>query len=260
MRGRRRAAWRSVARWWLAAALASGAPAARAQATPPPPSFRWWTPQDTRYGIAALAAVVVTGAFDAKLQSRIAFAGGDPANRLADAVQPFGTPIVWAPALLLAAGAGHVSGHRDWTSASVRIAVSGVVAAAADGALKLAFGRARPSESPDDPYDFKPFSGQVSFPSGHATLAFAMAAVISHETGSRWVPWVGYPLAGLVGWSRVHDNEHWTSDVVAGAALGAWVAVKSDDWLRARRGATGAVEPFVGASGRSLDVGLERRF
>jgi len=47
---------------------------------------------------------------------------------------------------------------------------------------------------------------------------------------------------------------------VAGAALGAWVAVESDDWLRARRGATGAVEPFVGASGRSLDVGLERRF
>lgn len=259
MRSRVRAACRSVAPWWLAAALASGAPAVRAQAVPPT-SFAWWTPRDTRIGIATLAAVVLTGAFDARLQDRIAFAGGDPANRLADAVQPFGTPLVWAPALLVAAGAGHVSGHRDWTSASVRIAVSGVVAAAADGALKLAFGRARPSESPDDPYDFKPFSGQVSFPSGHATLAFAMVAVISHETGSRWVPWVGYPLAGLVGWSRVHDNEHWTSDVVAGAALGAWVAVKSDDWLKSRHGAFSATVPFVVASGRSLGVGFERRF
>jgi membrane-associated phospholipid phosphatase len=87
-----------------------------------------------------------------------------------------------------------------------------------------------------------------------------MAAVISHETGSRWVPWVGYPLAGLVGWSRVHDNEHWTSDVVAGAALGAWVAVKSDDWLRSRHWPAVAMEPLVIASGRSLDVGFERRF
>src|SRR6185369_11905760 len=174
-------------------------------------------------------------------------------------VRPLGTPIVWAPALLAVAGAGVISGHRDWTSAGVRIAVSGVIAVAADGALKLTFGRARPSESPDDPYDFKPFSGHESFPSGHTTVAFAMAAAISNETGSRWVPWLAYPLAGLVGWSRVHDNEHWSSDVVAGAALGAWVAAKSDDWLRARHGA-GSTAPFVFLSGRSLDVGFERRF
>lgn len=48
------------------------------------------------------------------------------------------------------------------------------------------------------------------------------------------MPWVVYPIAGLVAWSRVHDGKHWTSDVVAGAALGAWTAAKTHDVMRER--------------------------
>jgi membrane-associated phospholipid phosphatase len=36
----------------------------------------------------------------------------------------------------------------------------------------------------------------------------------------RWVPPVAYGLATLVGLSRIYDNAHWASDVMAGAAIG----------------------------------------
>ena len=59
------------------------------------------------------------------------------------------------------------------------------------------------------------------FPSNHATTAFALASTISaHYPRARW--WV-YGLAAGVAAARVQNNAHWTSDVVAGAAVGTFV-------------------------------------
>ncbi len=38
--------------------------------------------------------------------------------------------------------------------------------------------------------------------------------------GRRWVPWVAYGLATLVGFSRISLQAHFPSDVFAGAVLG----------------------------------------
>ncbi|MDE3084189.1 MAG: phosphatase PAP2 family protein, partial [Verrucomicrobiota bacterium] len=46
--------------------------------------------------------------------------------------------------------------------------------------LKYSIGRARPNET-DEAYRFRPFSGKDSFPSGHATQAFAVASVIAAD-------------------------------------------------------------------------------
>jgi membrane-associated phospholipid phosphatase len=60
-----------------------------------------------------------------------------------------------------------------------------------------------------------------SFPSGHAIGAFAMATVIAERYRQhRWVPWVAYGLAGLVGFSRISLQAHFPSDIFAGAILG----------------------------------------
>ncbi|MDX5396302.1 MAG: phosphatase PAP2 family protein, partial [Hymenobacteraceae bacterium] len=36
----------------------------------------------------------------------------------------------------------------------------------------------------------------------------------------KYIPVLAYSTATLVGLSRIHDNMHWTSDVLAGAAVG----------------------------------------
>lgn len=79
--------------------------------------------------------------------------------------------------------------------------------------LKIAVRRDRPPETDGTQ------SNTFSFPSGHATLTFACATVLQQHLGYKWgVP--TYTVASYVAMSRLHDNRHFASDVVFGAALG----------------------------------------
>jgi membrane-associated phospholipid phosphatase len=89
-------------------------------------------------------------------------------------------------------------------------------------AIKVVAGRSRPSET-SAVADFHPFSGGPSFPSGHATRAFAVAAVISNHYDETWVTCSSYTLASLVGVARSYHDAHFASDVLAGALIGTWV-------------------------------------
>jgi membrane-associated phospholipid phosphatase len=56
-------------------------------------------------------------------------------------------------------------------------------------------------------------------PSGHATVTFAAATVLQQHLGYKWaIP--TYLVASYVAMSRLHDNRHFASDVVMGAATG----------------------------------------
>jgi membrane-associated phospholipid phosphatase len=60
-----------------------------------------------------------------------------------------------------------------------------------------------------------------SFPSGHTIAAFSVATVVAERYRShRWVPWVAYGVAGVIGFSRLTTQAHFPSDVFLGAALG----------------------------------------
>jgi membrane-associated phospholipid phosphatase len=62
-------------------------------------------------------------------------------------------------------------------------------------------------------------SNGYSFPSGHAAMMLATATVIQRRHGFRWaVP--AYGLATYVAMSRLHDNLHYLTDIVSGAAVG----------------------------------------
>ena len=58
-----------------------------------------------------------------------------------------------------------------------------------------------------------------SFPSGHASATFATAAVLERHLGYRGA-WPTIAIASYVAASRLHDNVHYLSDVLFGAALG----------------------------------------
>ena len=61
--------------------------------------------------------------------------------------------------------------------------------------------------------------GRFGFPSFHAASCFSIAAVVEEYEGLPTALPV-YTLAGLVGWSRIDEQDHDLSDVVFGAALG----------------------------------------
>lgn len=90
--------------------------------------------------------------------------------------------------------------------------------------LKRFFGRARPIQD-EGSHSFHPLNGRFeSFPSGHATNAFAFATAIAGHYDGWVVPTIVYTLATGVAASRVNDHVHFPSDVVAGALIGHAVA------------------------------------
>ena len=278
LRRMRRWWWSGRHGWWSTCLVLGGLIAARpasAAASPPTAdgSTQAWTvgegidaaparprPLLTRpdllYGLASGAATVATVFNDRWLTEESTESQSRGEHRLALLVQPLGNLVLAGPALALVYGAGRLSGHPHLSQAAVRIGLCVAAAGTCTSALKQCFGRARPEQSPDEAWNLRPFSGHESFPSGHAALAFATASAITVEASAKWVPWVAFPLAALVGWSRVHDDEHWTSDVVAGAALGAWTARKTEMVLRDRETHRSRVSVFVCPSDRETLAGI----
>jgi hypothetical protein len=83
-----------------------------------------------------------------------------------------------------------------------------IMAEALFNPIKLATQRLRPNGS-----------DHLSFPSGHSSITFATATVIERHLGWRKAA-LAYLVATYVATSRLHDNDHWLSDVVFGAAVG----------------------------------------
>lgn len=63
-------------------------------------------------------------------------------------------------------------------------------------------------------------AGSHSFPSGHASSAFAFATSISLAYPKWYVIAPSFAWAGLVGYSRMHLGVHYPSDVLVGALIG----------------------------------------
>ena len=59
-----------------------------------------------------------------------------------------------------------------------------------------------------------------SFPSGHASLTWAGAAVIAHEYPKRWVQLLTYGTATAVSFTRYSGRAHFPSDLLVGSTVG----------------------------------------
>jgi membrane-associated phospholipid phosphatase len=132
---------------------------------------------------------------------------------------------------------GRSAGNRRAEALGLHSVESILLAGALGGGLKILAGRQRPFADIKNPYNFQLWRGfrdynYQSFPSGHTTAAFAFASTLTRESQFWWphatwyVGTVFYGGASLVGISRMYNNQHWASDVMAGAALGTIVGLK----------------------------------
>ena len=112
------------------------------------------------------------------------------------------------------------------------IAVPGIFVAI----VKRMIGRERPWVPNHDIWHYIPFDWRAdyaSFPSGHATTAFAAAVAI----GAIWPkarPYLWF-YAIVIAASRIIVSAHHPSDVAAGAIVGAFGAIFVRNWFAARR-------------------------
>lgn len=156
---------------------------------------------------------------------------------------------------------GHF-GHDENAHATAMdgVAASIIASGVITPVLKYAVGRARPNRATHT-FQFKPFGGGESFPSGHTTQAFAVASVIAEHYPNWPTRLVAYGLAGMVGYSRIEQNAHFASDVVAGAIIGTTVGLhitkRHDEHLNSHAPQT-SYAPFV--SGRTTGLMVQREF
>jgi membrane-associated phospholipid phosphatase len=138
--------------------------------------------------------------------------------------------------------AGRLSHDRNMAELGLYGSEALLVTEVATRAIKGVAGRARPYVTGGDrPGSFELFRGigdndYQSFPSGHSATAFAAAAVLTAEARDWWphahyyVGTVVYGGAALVALSRMYNNKHWASDVMAGAAIGTFAGWKVVRW------------------------------
>ncbi len=160
----------------------------------------------------------------------------------------FGDPVVQVPVLLGAYAYTLHQQDEDGHDVMGTLISAYILDSAATVAVKVIANTDRPSDEWND--------GKFGFPSFHTSSSFAMAAVLDEYYGlEAGLP--AYALAGLIGWSRIDEQDHDLSDVVFGAALG-YVIGKSvaqrhlDGDSRVR--ILPYTHPTEGASGLMLDV------
>jgi membrane-associated phospholipid phosphatase len=96
--------------------------------------------------------------------------------------------------------------------------------------------------------------GTYSYPSGHTSTAFTIAGVVYKDLGPIWgIP--AFVAASYVGLSRLQENKHYLSDVVAGAVLGSYISFKIS--CRHRQGASYHIAPIAGSRRHGISFRYE---
>lgn len=142
--------------------------------------------------------------FDDEVQDAIA----DKATGVGDVGDAIGDRFVVTGAIVGLFVLGQVTPDSRFRQVMFDLAQGLIINGVITTALKRSFGRQRP--------DSTSFS---SFPSGHTSSLFSLTTILARHFG----PKVGIPAlatATFVAVSRVEDNEHFLSDIVAGGTVG----------------------------------------
>lgn len=120
--------------------------------------------------------------------------------------------LQYAPAgVMLGLKISGYEGRSEWGRMLVSDAFSAAIMAGTVNGMKYSIARMRPDGS-----------RRNSFPSGHTATAFLTATMLHKEYGWKdpWLSIGGYTAAAVTGLSRILNNRHWLTDVIAGAGIG----------------------------------------
>jgi len=178
-----------------------------------------WKAQDfERFGAFA-ASLGILIATDEDTYRAIQERRSATTDDISKATTDFGAGYAWGISGALIAG-GLLTKNPDMRDTGRDALEAAAFASLFTSILKPVFGRERPNQS-DGQTIFHGFDNRYkSFPSGHATTAWAVASVIAMRTDGWIVPTVAYTLATMVAFDRVNDRAHFVGDVFAGAVIG----------------------------------------
>ena len=137
----------------------------------------------------------------------------------------FGAAYTVGPAMIALALVGAARGDTRMRETGMLATEAVADTYLVSSALKMATMRERPDEGTGAGRFWKGsgafWNTGSSFPSGHAMQVWAVASVVAHEyPRPRIIPIAAYSVAAMVMASRVAQQRHFASDVVAGAAAG----------------------------------------
>lgn len=185
--------------------------------------------------VAALIASGATRAVDLATTIALQSVASFPLDLLANADTLLGqATLTAAAALFLSLFVWRREGGLAWLAPLLLFA-----SAAAELAFKVVLQHPGPPEefvrSWGNPLGVR-ISTPSSFPSGHAARAAFFAFVLWDLVPGPWRAGL-VALVAVTVWARVYIGDHWLSDVVGGAALGALFGALALLWLRRARAA-----------------------
>lgn len=147
------------------------------------------------------------------------------------------TWLGWPPRVLMQAGTLWVglatvaltasrTAARSWAPTAA-LALSVAIAFRLDNVLKDLIERPRPPAVIEG-LQVREHIGGFAFPSGHTTMACAIAGGLHPIVPGRWRPLL-WSLTVITALTRMHVGVHWPVDLVGGAALG--IAIAAAAWL-----------------------------
>lgn len=159
-------------------------------------------------------------------------------NTISKCTDVFGEEYFILPSVALTYAISAINKDNRLRNVSLAALQSFVYAEVASAGLKVLTCRERPTANNQQPTvngqqstansqtwhgPFATFES-TSFPSGHAMRSFALATTVAgFYPEKKWVGIVSYSLATMTSVGRVAGKEHWTSDVIVGAALGYFI-------------------------------------
>jgi undecaprenyl-diphosphatase len=165
-----------------------------------------------------------TGSFDNAVRNWFVSHQNPVLYKIAYIITWIGSPTVM---VLVAVAAGAWFYHRHGRSKAGVVVAAPAAGGLLSGVIKVLYGRARPAGA-------AVFNERtLSFPSGHAATSAAVMVTLCYVLArEKIISWptaivVGGSVPLIVGLTRLYLDVHWTTDVVAGWAVGLFVAAMS---------------------------------